>query len=66
VKVPLEECKRGCVVPSIGLTAKPGEKEGPGYGSLRDVIRLSRDAEPGRYRLTKEIRNLRHPRRGRN
>jgi len=63
VTVPFDQCRRGCEVPDVGLTLRPGAKAGPRYGGFRDVIRLSDDAEPGRYRLTKEILNSAHARR---
>ena len=64
VDVPHEQCLRGCEVPDVGLVLRPGETGGPSYGSLRDAIRLSREARSGRYRLTKTVRNANHPRRG--
>jgi hypothetical protein len=58
-------CPDGCPILDVGLSLRPGEAGGPRYAGKRDYVRFPRSVEPGRYRLTKEIRNYAHPRRGR-
>jgi len=40
-------------VPEAGLSADPGEREGPRYGQLVDKVKLPADLEPGFYRVIK-------------
>lgn len=50
-----EVCPDGCPVPSIGISARPGETHGPRYGTLRDSLRFPAGVPEGLYRLTKQV-----------